>query len=66
MYSGKVTRGFRDKYTGNRFEMGSVYSHKDEGRLKELHGLDFVEYKSDGDKPKQEPKGKAKSKSAEK
>lgn len=58
MYTGKVIKRFRDKYTWERYEVGQEYSHEDENRLKELSKLGFVEYESDEKKPdkKQKPK----------
>lgn len=43
MFSGKVIKRFRDKYTRKRFEVGDEYSHEDEGRIKELQELGHLE-----------------------
>lgn len=45
LYSGKVIRGFKDKFTLKRYNAGQVYKHEDEARLLELSKKGFVEYK---------------------
>lgn len=59
MFTGKVAKRFLDKYTGDRYEVGQEYSHKDEKRLNELSKLGFVEYE-DEKKPDKIPKDRPK------
>ena len=60
MFTGKVIKRFRDKYTRKRFEVGQEYSHEDDNRLKELSKLGFVEYHSSEKKPAKKQKDKSK------
>ena len=60
MFTGKVIKRFRDKYTRKRFEVGQEYSHEDDNRLKELSKLGFVEYESSDKKPEKKSRVKSK------
>lgn len=65
MFTGKVVKDFRDKYTRKIHRKGSEYSHKDEKRLKELAKLGFVKY-GDSKTQKEKKQGARQAKSKEK